>query len=960
MLSIERRMPPRRPYGVRRRRDVRGVLGDQLAVLAVLALAALGVLNLYVVGGLSLAGHQAVVALGAVVLMLLLRRVGVRWIRPLGLACYVAAVLALLAVAAVGIEAYGARRWLAVGSLTFQPSELVKLGLVLVLASVLGSDRPPWRRFGIAVPLAAVPVALTVLEPDLSTATVLVALTLAMLVLGRVPARFLFPLVGGALIVAPLGVRLLRGYQLARMHDFLTGSHSSSGSGWATLQAHIAVASGGLHGQARRPLHDLLAAYLPERETDLAFASLVEQWGVVAGGIAVAAVAVLIWRLVLASRAAGTRSDTLVGAGLAALLGVETVLSLGGNLGLLPIAGVPFPLLSYGGTATVVHLAGLGMVLGVRKRSVRMRLWAPPQSHQPRPRLVRATALGVTILLAGAATYGWNLQADEGASLRATGLRQMTRCVTVPAQRGAITDRHGVVLAGTPGRQDVYAFASLALGTPAEVTRLARLTHRGTASIRNALGRARAPDAKVATVGAATAKRIAAARIPGVWLAATSRRDYPYGALVAPILGFIGIATPAEVKREPDVGPAEMVGRTGLEATYDALLRGIPGKQCAYVDPAGKPVAVASHSNPVPGATLRTSLDLGLQRALTRDLAKARGGQGAAVAMDPHTGQLLAMASRPSYDNGVYGPPVHQKGLRHTLRRHGSPTLEHVTQLAAPPGSTFKLVIASADLRYHAVPPRRVVPTGGSYTYGGHTFHNWTTLGPMNLTDAIAMSNDVYFYKLAVALGANRIAHVAHEMGVGEPSGVDLPGESAGYLGTPSSVRRAGGHWYGGSTVILGIGQGYLTVTPLQNARWTAGVTTGAVPTPRLGLAAVTGRTATALPVPKPKRLPFAKRLGPVRRGMRGAVTHGTATLLGNLKVAAGAKTGSAQDPSAGGTDSWFTSAVPVNHPDVVMTAFVSRGGEGARTAGPLVDAGLRYFLAHQKAILATGPVVRP
>lgn len=961
MLSIERQMPRRRPRRERRKRDVRGFFGDQLAVLAVLTLVVLGVLNLYVVGGASLAGHQAVLAVVGLVLMLVLRRVGTRWAGPLGWACYISAILALAAVAAVGVEVSGARRWLALGTVTFQPSELAKLGVVLVLAAVLGSDWAPWRRFGAGFVLAAVPIALTVLEPDLSTTTVLTALVLIMLVLGRIPARFILPLVGSAVIAAPLAVRLLRGYQLARIHDFLTGSHSASSTGWATLQAHIAVGTGGLYGQVHEPLHQLMAAYLPERETDLAFASLVEQWGAVAGGAAVLAVAILLWRLVLASRAASTRGDTLVGAGLAALLGVETVLSLGGNLGLLPIAGVPFPLLSYGGTATVVHLAGVGMVLGIRRRSIRKRLWAPPRSHQPRPRLVRATALGLSILLAGAAAYGWSLQTNHGASLRATGLQEMTRCVTVPAPRGAITDRHGVALAVTPkGRQDVYAFASLVLRHPSELSRLAHLVHHGVPSLRHALGHAKGLDAEVATLSPSAAKRLAAENLPGVWLAATSRRDYPYGSLLGPILGFTGVATPTEVKREPDIGPKESVGRAGLEASYDALLRGIPGKECAYVDPAGKPVAVASHTDPVPGATLRTSLDLGLQRSLSRDLANARGGQGAAVAMDPRTGAVLAMVSRPTYDNSVYGPPIHQKALLHALRRHGSPTLEHATQEAAPPGSTFKLVIASTDLAYGTVPAGQVVPTGGSYTYGGHTFHNWSTLGPMNLTQSIAMSNDVYFYKLAVRLGVNRIVHVAHELGVGRPTGIDLPGESPGYLGTPASVRKAGGYWYGGSTVILGIGQGYLTVTPLQNARWTAGVTTGALPTPQLGLASVTGTTATALPTHTPRRLPFASKLDVVRHGMRQAVTGGTATLLGNLPAAVGAKTGSAQDPSAGGTDSWLTSAVPVNNPHIVMTAFVSRGGEGAKTAGPVVQQGLRYYLAHKKAIQATGPVSSP
>src|SRR6187431_1399127 len=137
----------------------------------------------------------------------------------------------------------------------------------------------------------------------------------------------------------------------------------------------------------------------------------------------------------------------------------------------------------------------------------------------------------------------------------------------------------------------------------------------------------------------------------------------------------------------------------------------------------------------------------------------------------------------------------------------------------------------------------------------------------MDLVQSIAWSNDVYFYKLAAAMGPDPIIDVARKLGVGAPTGIDLPGESGGYLGTPETVGRS---WYAGSTVILGIGQGYLQVTPLQNARWTAAVATGHLVTPRLGLAVGTGDGAdTALPVPAGTPLPFAGELGPVRDGMR-------------------------------------------------------------------------------------------
>ncbi|HSR22010.1 MAG TPA: penicillin-binding transpeptidase domain-containing protein, partial [Candidatus Eisenbacteria bacterium] len=259
---------------------------------------------------------------------------------------------------------------------------------------------------------------------------------------------------------------------------------------------------------------------------------------------------------------------------------------------------------------------------------------------------------------------------------------------------------------------------------------------------------------------------------------------------------------------------------------------------------------------------------------------------------------------------------------------------------------------------FGAIPPGQVIPTGYTFTLGDHVYHGWTSLPPQNLVQAIGWSNDVYFYKLALALGPERIHEIGSQLGVGAPTGVDLPGESSGLLGTPDSVRRAGGTWYPGTSVILGIGQGEVSATPLQDARWTAAVATGQVVTPRLGLAFESGGAATALPGPAAVPLPFAGALAPVRDGMRLAATQGTATLLRDVPVPTGAKTGTAEDPStpSGGEDAWFTAVAPIDHPEVVVTVLVRGGGEGGLTSGPVADRLLRYYVAQRDAITATAP----
>src|SRR3954454_4628105 len=842
-IGAPARPPKDRRRGRRRtreqRRNLRSGAFDLLAVVAALALVGLGLANLYLDGDTGLAARQGVIAAGGGLALAVFWRVRVRYLRVLGWAAYGAAVLLLIGVLAVGLTARGATRWIAIGTFTFQPSELAKLGLLLALAVVLGSGRPAWQRFTVAVLLAAVPIRLTLLQPDLSTTMLLVVLTVSMLIIGRVPARFLLPLAAAAVVSAPLMVSLLRPYQLERLGSFLVGAHESpTGSGWALLQAHIAVGYGGLFGRTGDPLRGLRAQYLPERETDLALASLVGQWGLVTGAAVVLAAIILVWRLALASRTSRTPHGALVGGGLAILLGLETVVSVGANLGLLPLAGVPFPLVSYGGTALVVHLAAVGMVLSVRRDGARRRLWAPPRWRNPRPRLVRLAALGVSLLLLSFGLYGWRLQTTQGDALSLVGQEQMTRCIRLPAPRGAITDRHdapvAVNAADVGTRVDrVLGVPAMLLARPADADRVADLIGRPRGDLRAQL-RAADPTTlslPVADVPPGVGDAVTATGVPGVLVVPEPRRVYPTGALLGPVLGFAGIATPDDEKRWPGLPPGEVVGRAGLERQYDAVLRGINGQQCVYVNPAGVPVALASRRDPVPGGNLRLSLDLGLQQQLATGLTAAvraqpdpQGRMGGAVAMDPRSGQVLAIVSTPSFDNSVYGPPIDVGALRALGDTPGSPTLEHVTQAVVPPGSTFKIVVAAANQSHPVLAPDQVVPTGAEFTYGGHVFHNWKPMGPMNLVQSIAISNDVYFYRLAVALGPDAIIDTARQLGVGVPTGIDLPGESAGYLGTPESVKARGGTWYGGSTVILGIGQGELQVSPLQDARWTAAV----------------------------------------------------------------------------------------------------------------------------------------
>lgn len=957
MLGIERGGPRPDEPPRRRRWDAVNLGFDALAIAAALLLVVLGALNLYAISGWGSAIRQLAVAAPGLVLFVLLRRVRMERLGRLGWATYGLSLALLAAVPFVGMATKGARRWIGVGAFSFQPSELAKLGLLLVLAHVLSSDRPPGKRFLMAVGLWAAPTSLVLLQPDLSTAILLTALFVATLILARIPWRYLLPPLGAAVIAAPLALPLLREYQIRRLQGFFTGSSEIAG-GYTLQQAHIALATGGWTGRFRDGSRELMADYLPENHTDLAFASVAQQFGLVAGLLAVAITLLIVWRMALAGRGSRTGVGMLVGGGLAVLFGTQVAISIAGNLGLLPIAGIPFPLVSYGGSAAVVYLAAFGVVIAARREGERRRLWMPPRWSRPSPRWLARLALAVSVVLLASAGYGRHLQTARGDDLRRAGKTQMTRCVRLPAPRGQITDRHGAPLAGNADHSEVAGIPTVLRRDKQAVQALAGILGRTAEELGMTVSSSkRRMLVKLGQVDGPIGERITAARIPGVTLLPSPRRVYPAGPLVGPFVGYVGADTEKDHERWPGLPIGERVGRSGLERRYDPVLRGVAGEQCFLVDPEGRPVALDRYRPPVPGLNLRLAVDLGLQRhlsdALGAALAKSGGDLAAAVALDPKTGHVLAMSSLPAVDNNLYGPPLDEAALKQAKDGPGHPTLEHATQVAAPPGSIFKPVVAAANLIDGKIPPDLVIPTGASFTHAGHRFNNWKPMAPQNLIGALAWSNDVYFYKLGLMLGPERIHEIGTALGVGVPTGIDLD-ETAGELGTPASIEKNGGTWYPAASVVLAIGQGHITTTPIQAARWTAAIATGQLVTPRLGLDfAAPGQAATATPPAPPTPLPFAGVLGPVREGMRQVTLNGTATMLKDLPFGVLAKTGTAEDPSTtnGDTTAWLVAAAPAEDPSIALAVLVRGGGHGGETAGPVVKAALQYFADHRSEL---------
>jgi rod shape determining protein RodA len=348
-------------------------------------LAALGVMTIYSANA-DWTRQVAWILLG-VVAYVMAASFDYRRLLPLAPFMYCGMLFLLVAVHLVGRTALGARRWLSVAGFPLEPSELSKLLLVVMLAAFL-AQRPTlsWRRFGIVLVLAAPPAALILTQPDLGTTIVFAAILLGVLFLGGARPAQLASIAIAALVAIPALPYLLHGYQRRRLEIFLNPSSDPLGAGYNLLQARIAVGAGGYFGQGW--LHGLQGqlGFVPERATDFVFAIFAEQFGLLGSLLLLAIFGTLLVRLLKTAAVAPDRFGELIAGGVFVMVFVQVVENVGMNIGVLPIAGIPLPLISYGGSATISTLAALGLVQSVvlrRRMIVHQRVAAYPEVFDP-------------------------------------------------------------------------------------------------------------------------------------------------------------------------------------------------------------------------------------------------------------------------------------------------------------------------------------------------------------------------------------------------------------------------------------------------------------------------------------------------------------------------------------------------------------------------------------------------
>jgi penicillin-binding protein 2 len=306
------------------------------------------------------------------------------------------------------------------------------------------------------------------------------------------------------------------------------------------------------------------------------------------------------------------------------------------------------------------------------------------------------------------------------------------------------------------------------------------------------------------------------------------RRLYPSGGFMAHVIGYVGEVSEADLNNSKYAfySPGDVVGKSGLEEAYDEILRGRDGSRDVIVNSHGKEVGMMGQEMAVPGKDLRLTIDLDLQKAAERAL---EGKTGAIVAMDPHTGEILAMASRPTFDPNQFAVRLSHAYWQSIITNPDHPLMNKAIQAQLAPGSTFKVIMTLAGLQENAAQDMRVSCNGGA-TFFGHFFACDKHHGPVDIHSALPYSCDTFYYTLANKLGIETIAHYADSVGIGHKTGVDLPDEASGVMPSEEwKLKTQHDKWYAGETISVGIGQGAIEVTPLQMARAISGIASGGV-----------------------------------------------------------------------------------------------------------------------------------
>ncbi len=560
----------------------------------------------------------------------------------------------------------------------------------------------------------------------------------------------------------------------------------------------------------------------------------------------------------------------------------------------------------------------------------------------------------------------FTMQVLQGSRYRELSEENRIRVEVLTAPRGEIRDRKGRLLADSVPSFTVTLdpFDLAYQDAPAEldstIVRLAEILGEDPGDLKEKVKRERRRsftpirlkrNVDLAAVAIVTEH---SAWLPGVDVESEPLRRYPFGPMGSHLLGYVGEISDKELEDgdHDNYLRGDLIGRMGIERQYETWLRGVDGKRFVEVNALGRKAELLGDKRPIlpkRGADLTLSIDLDLQRAA--EDAFAPGQRGAVVAIDPRTGEVLAMASRPNYNPNEFSNGISQKRWDELSEGGNYPLFNRAVQATYPPGSTIKPLVALCGLASGVIAPSTTFREAcdGAFQFGRRAFRCWNPNGHgvQAMRGAIAQSCDVYFYQLGIRLGLDRLAGFMKELGMSERSGIDVPQERRGLFPDAAwyDKRFGAGRWSRGLILNLSIGQGEMSVTPVKLAQVTAMLADGGtLRQPRVVQSIardgvpVRFRAANADTISR--HLPFAEaQLARVREAMEAVMydPHGTGSLARIEGVRVAGKTGTAQN-SQGEDHALFVCFAPAEAPEISIAVLVENAGHGGSEAAPVAQ----------------------
>jgi penicillin-binding protein 2 len=585
----------------------------------------------------------------------------------------------------------------------------------------------------------------------------------------------------------------------------------------------------------------------------------------------------------------------------------------------------------------------------------------------------------VPIIAVGAllAVRLWQLQILNGAEYTLLAEKNRIRTIQVVAPRGTITDRNGVPLVENRPSYNILLYRESVTkmdATAAFVTARLGVSREDFSAIlsRNKTLPLYHPIVIKEDVGIDDISVVEAHKQehPELQLNPEPRRLYRYGQVGAHVVGYVGEVSGDELAKGtfPGARVGSLVGKFGVERTYNEKLTGDDGSRVVLVDSLGRDVGLLEEVDSVIGDNLHLTLDLELQTTAENLL---EGKVGAIVAMDPRNGEILALASSPSFDPNNFSTRISPEAWNQLVNDPDRPLQNRAIQNAYPPGSIFKVIMAEAGLDEGLVDDSTRVFCRGSAFFYNREFHCAAKQGhgSVGIEDAIARSCNIFFYELGRRLGISRIAEHAQALGLGGKTGIDLPGERSGVMPSPEWKQRTRGvKWYVGETISVSIGQGAVTTTPIQILRAVACIASGGrLATPHVLLRAEGVKDESLFRTEQSVAID-PEAMSTIRSGMWQSVNNsgtGHGAAIPGLDICG--KTGTVQvigaerEKELNGNlpaledHSWFVGFAARDNPEIAVVAFVEHGGKGGIAAAPLAREVFRvYYARKQSPVLIT------